>query len=141
MTLTNFSSNWVVWFQVIYPNKNMKISYADIESNIYKFEPLSAMQLPPFDHMVVQASFATVDSYVNGWATSNINAERASGAANFQVRLALIHCRRWRWPLSRATPTHYCQSPWRQHITSARWVTLLFKVKAGLRSCSNSSLL
>ncbi|XP_030522704.1 NDR1/HIN1-like protein 26 [Rhodamnia argentea] len=105
LTVTNFSvsnssqhvsGDWLVQFQVANPNKKMKISYADIASSIfYKSESLSATRLPPFDQgtrnqTVVQASFAAVDTYVDGWAVSEINAERARGAVSFQVRLLAL---------------------------------------------------
>ncbi|XP_030455350.1 NDR1/HIN1-like protein 26 [Syzygium oleosum] len=114
VTLANFSvsylsqhvsGDWLVRFQVANPNKKMRISYTDIESYIYyESEPLSVMRLPPFDQgtrnqTVVQASFAAVDSYVDGWAVSGMNAERASGAVIFQVRLiALARFEAGWWP-------------------------------------------
>ncbi|KAI6669767.1 hypothetical protein NL676_004652 [Syzygium grande] len=90
------SGDWLVRFQVANPNKKMKISYTDMESSIYyKSDYLSTTRLPPFDQgtrnqTVVQASFAAVDSYVDAWAVSGINTERASGAVNFQVRVIAL---------------------------------------------------
>lgn len=90
------SGDWVVRFQVANPNKKMKISYTDIEAYLsYKTESLSETRLQPFDQgtrnqTVVQASFAAADSYVDNWAVSGINADRASGAVSFQVRLIAL---------------------------------------------------
>ncbi|KAF8015975.1 hypothetical protein BT93_H1504 [Corymbia citriodora subsp. variegata] len=115
MTLTNFSvssssprvsGDWLVRLQVANPNKKMKIDYTEIESYVYyKSEPLSTARLPPFsqgtgNQTVVQVSLTAVDSYVDDWAAGAINAERASGAVSFQVRLiALAQFRDGWWPM------------------------------------------
>ncbi|KDP29882.1 hypothetical protein JCGZ_19149 [Jatropha curcas] len=87
------SANWNARFQVYNPNKKMKISYDAIMSSVlYKTEILAQTRIPPFkqdtkNQTTIDAAFAAVESYVDGWVVNDINGEKSHGAVEFNLRL------------------------------------------------------
>ncbi|XP_022995131.1 NDR1/HIN1-like protein 2 [Cucurbita maxima] len=90
----SLSAAWFVGFSVFNPNKKMSISYDFVDSTVfYKNQILSETRVPPFiqdkrTHTVVNASFSSLNAYIDASSVNDINDDRRRGAVKFDVGLS-----------------------------------------------------